>query len=93
LPSFRPVQVGQTAVAEPLSELSLTLSEAIDLVHESGGDAMELRFLRRELQRRGGEGAEPPELWARTEQAVAGRLRRVGRLAEGQPLVLRRDQH
>jgi hypothetical protein len=95
LPSFRPVPGGQTAVAapeaEPLPELSLTLSEAIDLVHEAGGDAMELRFLRRELQRKGGDGNEPPELWGRIEQAVTGRLRRTGRLADGQPLTLRRD--
>jgi len=92
LPSFRPV--GAKAEAEeaaPPQPLSLTLSEAIELVHEAGGDAMELRFLRRELQRRGGEGAEPPDLWARTEKAVAGRLRRVGRLAEGQALELSRD--
>jgi hypothetical protein len=95
LPSFRPVPGGRSAVAEPeaepLPELSLTLSEAIDLVHEAGGDTMELRFLRRELQRKGGDGNERPELWGRIEQAVTGRLRRAGRLAEGQPLALRRD--
>jgi hypothetical protein len=95
LPSFRPppaVPASSLDVEpEAASPLSLTLSEAIEIVHESGGDAMELRFLRRELQRRRGEGSEPPELWTRIEQAAAGRLRRVGRLVEGQALALQRD--
>jgi hypothetical protein len=97
LPSFRPSTAGRAAVteleagSEPPAELSLTLDEAIELVHDSGGDAMELRFLRRELQRRAGEGGEPAELWSRIEQAATGRLRRVGQLAEGQALTLRRD--
>jgi hypothetical protein len=96
LPPFRPVSSTDESAAvgpeaEPSPPLSITLSEAIELVHEAGGDAMELRFLRRELQRRGGEGSEPPELWSRTEKAVAGRLRRVGRLADGQVLELTRD--
>jgi hypothetical protein len=92
LPSFRPVAApGDFRAEAEASPLTLTLSEAIQLVHDSGGDAMELRFLRRELQRRGREGSEPPDLWPRIEQAVTGRLRRVGRLAEGQQLTLLRD--
>jgi hypothetical protein len=95
LPSFRPAPADPASPVdiepEAASPLSLTLSEAIEIVHERGGDAMELRFLRRELQRRRGEGGEAPELWARIEQAAAGRLRRVGRLVEGQALVLQRD--
>jgi hypothetical protein len=95
LPSFRPAPAAPASSLdvepEAASPLSLTLSEAIEIVHESGGDAMELRFLRRELQRRRGEGSEAPELWARIEQAAAGRLRRVGRLVEGQALALQRD--
>ena len=92
LPPFRPgVAVEERPTETEASPLTLTLSEAIQLVHDSGGDAMELRFLRRELQRRGREGSEPPDLWPRVEQAVTGRLRRVGRLAEGQPLTLLRD--
>jgi hypothetical protein len=95
LPSFRPAPAAPASSLdvepEAASPLSLTLSEAIEIVHESGGDAMELRFLRRELQRRRREGSEPPELWARVEQAAAGRLRRVGRLVEGQALALQRD--
>jgi hypothetical protein len=92
LPPFRPSTETEELLAETEAPpLTLTLSEAIQLVHDSGGDAMELRFLRRELQRRGREGSEPPDLWPRVEQAVTGRLRRVGRLAEGQPLTLLRD--
>ena len=92
LPPFRPSTETQELLTETEAPpLTLTLSEAIQLVHDSGGDAMELRFLRRELQRRGREGSEPPDLWPRVEQAVTGRLRRVGRLAEGQPLTLLRD--
>jgi hypothetical protein len=92
LPPFRPSTETEALLAETVAPpLTLTLSEAIQLVHDSGGDAMELRFLRRELQRRGREGSESPDLWPRVEQAVTGRLRRVGRLAEGQPLTLLRD--
>jgi hypothetical protein len=88
LPSFRPVEPSVSAAAEPLS---VTLSEAIELVQGAGGDVIELRFLRRELDRRTQEGSEPPDLWPRIETAVGGRLRRVGKLAEGQPLELQRD--
>jgi hypothetical protein len=77
-----------TAVAEPLR---LTLSEAIALVQEGGGDAIELHFLRRELERRSREGHEPEDLWPRIEHKVSTRLQRVGRLAEGQTLTLERD--
>lgn len=69
----------------------MTLTEAIALVRSGGGDAIELEFLRRELERREREGAAPEELWSRIERAVSGRLRRVGQLAEGQTLALRRD--
>ena len=88
LPSFRPVAASEPAAEGPLS---VTLSEAIALVQGAGGDVIELRFLRRELDRRTQEGSVPAELWPRIEKAVVGRLRRVGKLAEGQSLVLRRD--
>jgi hypothetical protein len=90
LPSFRPVapSAPSEVIAEPLS---VTLSEAIELVQGAGGDVIELRFLRRELDRRKQEGSEPPDLWPRIETAVGGRLRRVGKLVEGQELALLRD--
>jgi hypothetical protein len=101
LPAYRPnttpEQEARRAAAarapepSPSAPLSLTLSEAITLVQDRGGDAIELHFLRRELARRSKEGTEPTDLWPRIENLVGGRLRRVGCLSEGQTLTLERD--
>jgi hypothetical protein len=94
LPSFHPVTAAHEGASDEAAggPLSLSLTEAITLVRNHGGDTIELGFLQKELDRRVREGSEPDDLWPRIEQAVSGRLRRAGKLAEGQSLVLERDR-
>jgi len=88
----RPAQTSRAlaSATEPAAMVNLTLLDAIGLVRSEGGDAIELEFIRRELERGSRDEAAAEELWQRAERAVSGRLRRLGRLPEGQTLTLRR---
>jgi hypothetical protein len=85
------VQEPAPEAAEPAGELALAASEAIALIREAGRDVFEPQFLLREYERRRTQGEAAEETRRRLDEVIGARLRRIGALAEGQPLRLELD--